>query len=76
MFAGKHQYCGHFAAGLKDTEIQAAVRKFPEGLASGVEDRLKPNMQVPRIYLHAHHCLLELRATPSTVASVANRLRR
>mmetsp|Transcript_15235 Transcript_15235/g.45987 ORF Transcript_15235/g.45987 Transcript_15235/m.45987 type:complete len:247 (+) Transcript_15235:242-982(+) len=32
--------------GLKDADIQAAIKKFPEGLASDVEDRLKPNMQV------------------------------
>lgn len=31
---------------MKDVDIQAALKKFPEGLASGVDERLKPNMQV------------------------------
>lgn len=31
--------------GMKDEDIQAAFKKFPEGLASDVEGRLKPNMQ-------------------------------
>lgn len=34
------------SAGMKDADIQAAFKKFPEGLASDVEERLKPNMQV------------------------------
>lgn len=33
-------------SGMKDEDIQAAMKKFPEGLASDVEERLKPNMQV------------------------------
>jgi len=32
-------------------DIQAALKKFPEGLASGVDERLKPNMQVQTFLL-------------------------
>jgi hypothetical protein len=31
---------------MKEKDIQAAFKKFPEGLASDVDGRLKPNIQV------------------------------
>ena len=31
---------------MKDPDIQAAFKKFPEGLASDVDSRLKPNLEV------------------------------
>jgi hypothetical protein len=39
-------YVGIYSAGLSNADIQTAIGKFPEGLASGVEDRLQPNMDV------------------------------
>jgi hypothetical protein len=34
--------------GMKDQDIQAAFKKFPEGLASDVDGRLKPNLEASR----------------------------
>lgn len=44
---------------MKDEDIQAAFKKFPEGLASDVEERLKPNMQVTLAGSHLQPRLID-----------------